>query len=116
MFFLPFLSKQFQLIEMSSQTMCTVQASETEIMWVMRIAIFAVGGMATFMALTIPTIYGLWALCSDLVYVILFPQVLPPHPHPHLTSHLTLVRLTSPHLSPHLPSPATDGSPFPGPL
>lgn len=51
-------------------------ASESEIMWVMRIAIFVVGGMATYMALTIPTIYGLWALCSDLVYVILFPQLL----------------------------------------
>jgi len=51
-------------------------ASESEIMWVMRVSIFAVGGMATFMALTIPTIYGLWALCSDLVYVILFPQLL----------------------------------------
>ena len=37
-----------------------VQASEAEIMWVMRIAIFVVGGMATVMALTIPTIYGLW--------------------------------------------------------
>ena len=36
------------------------QASENEIMWVMRIAIFVVGGMATYMALTIPTIYGLW--------------------------------------------------------
>lgn len=52
------------------------KASENEIMWVMRIAIFVVGGMATYMALTIPTIYGLWALCSDLVYVILFPQLL----------------------------------------
>lgn len=51
-------------------------ASENEIMWVMRISIFIVGGMATVMALTIPTIYGLWALCSDLVYVILFPQLL----------------------------------------
>jgi len=51
-------------------------ASENEIMWVMRVSIFLVGGMATFMALTIPTIYGLWALCSDLVYVILFPQLL----------------------------------------
>jgi len=51
-------------------------ASETEIMWVMRVSIFLVGGMATYMALTIPTIYGLWALCSDLVYVILFPQLL----------------------------------------
>ena len=53
-----------------------LQASENEIMWVMRVAIFIVGGMATYMALTIPTIYGLWALCSDLVYVILFPQLL----------------------------------------
>jgi len=52
------------------------KASEREIMWVMRVSIFLVGGMATFMALTIPTIYGLWALCSDLVYVILFPQLL----------------------------------------
>jgi len=52
------------------------KASESEIMWVMRVAIFLVGGMATFMALNIPTIYGLWALCSDLVYVILFPQLL----------------------------------------
>lgn len=28
------------------------------------------------MALTIKSIYGLWALCSDLVFVILFPQLL----------------------------------------
>ena len=51
-------------------------ASETEILWVMRAAIFIVGAMATAMALTIKTIYGLWAMCSDLVYVILFPQLL----------------------------------------
>merc|ERR1712141_145385 len=51
-------------------------ASETEILWVMRVAIFIVGAMATVMALTIKTIYGLWAMCSDLVYVILFPQLL----------------------------------------
>lgn len=35
-------------------------ASETEILWVMRAAIFIVGAMATAMALTIKTIYGLW--------------------------------------------------------
>ena len=29
-------------------------------MWVMRVAIFLVGAMATVMALSIPTIYGLW--------------------------------------------------------
>jgi high affinity choline transporter 7 len=36
------------------------QASEHEIMWVMRISIFVTGAMATTMALTVHTIYGLW--------------------------------------------------------
>src|SRR5207245_2642389 len=52
------------------------QASENEIIWVMRAGIFVTGGLATAMALTIPTIYGLWYLCADLVYVVLFPQLL----------------------------------------
>ena len=42
----------------------------------MRFAIIMVGGLATVMALTIQSIYGLWYLCADLVYVILFPQLL----------------------------------------
>ncbi|KAF6207661.1 hypothetical protein GE061_016108 [Apolygus lucorum] len=52
------------------------RASEMEIIWVMRVSIFVVGILATIMALTIPSIYGLWSMCSDLVYVILFPQLL----------------------------------------
>ncbi|XP_031618007.1 high-affinity choline transporter 1 [Contarinia nasturtii] len=51
-------------------------ASEMEIIWVMRIGICVVGILATVMALTIPSIYGLWSMCSDLVYCILFPQLL----------------------------------------
>ncbi|XP_076044119.1 choline transporter isoform X2 [Oratosquilla oratoria] len=51
-------------------------ASESEVLWVMRVAIFVVGVLATVLALTIPSIYGLWYLSSDLVYVILFPQLL----------------------------------------
>ncbi|CAD7090438.1 unnamed protein product [Hermetia illucens] len=51
-------------------------ASEMEIIWVMRVAIGVVGVLSTVMALTIPSIYGLWSMCSDLVYVILFPQLL----------------------------------------
>ncbi|CAG0880896.1 unnamed protein product [Cyprideis torosa] len=43
---------------------------------VMKIAILGVGVLATIMALTIKTIYGLWYLCADFVYVILFPQLL----------------------------------------
>ncbi|KAI5703493.1 hypothetical protein M8J76_012292 [Diaphorina citri] len=51
-------------------------ASEMEIIWVMRAAIFVTGILSTVMALTIPSIYGLWSMCSDLVYCILFPQLL----------------------------------------
>lgn len=51
------------------------QASEKEVIWVMRISIFGVGAAATAMALLVDSIYTLWALCSDLVYVILFPQL-----------------------------------------
>lgn len=35
-------------------------ASEMEIIWVMRAAILVVGILSTVMALTIPSIYGLW--------------------------------------------------------
>ncbi|GBP47410.1 High-affinity choline transporter 1 [Eumeta japonica] len=35
-------------------------ASEMEIIWVMRVSILIVGVLATLMALTIPSIYGLW--------------------------------------------------------
>lgn len=52
------------------------QASEMEIIWVMRVSIIVVGILSTVMALTIPSIYGLWSMCSDLVYCILFPQLL----------------------------------------
>ncbi|KAJ8318600.1 hypothetical protein KUTeg_003691 [Tegillarca granosa] len=51
-------------------------ASEIEILWVMRISIFGVGALATAMAITVSSIYDLWFLCSDLVYVILFPQLI----------------------------------------
>ncbi|VDK59576.1 unnamed protein product [Cylicostephanus goldi] len=51
-------------------------ASEKEVILIMRFSIVAVGAMATVMALTIQSIYGLWYLCADLVYVILFPQLL----------------------------------------
>ncbi|XP_076365533.1 high-affinity choline transporter 1-like isoform X1 [Tachypleus tridentatus] len=51
-------------------------ASEREIVWVIRISIVVVGVLATAMALTVRSINALWYLCSDLVYVILFPQLL----------------------------------------
>ncbi|XP_034275375.1 high affinity choline transporter 1 isoform X2 [Pantherophis guttatus] len=51
-------------------------ASDNEIVWVMRITIFMFGAAATAMALLAQSIYGLWYLSSDLVYIIIFPQLL----------------------------------------
>ena len=51
------------------------QASEKEVVWVMRFAIFGVGAAATAMSLAVDSIYVLFHLCSDLVFVILFPQL-----------------------------------------
>lgn len=54
----------------------SLQASDNELVWVMRFTIFIFGGLATAMALLTGTVYGLWYLSSDLVYVIIFPQLL----------------------------------------
>lgn len=46
------------------------KASEMEIIWVMRVSIIVVGILATIMALTIPSIYGLWCvLCIGLCLI-----------------------------------------------
>ena len=42
----------------------------------MRFSIFLVGGAAVGMAISVGSVYSLWTLSSDLVYVILFPQLL----------------------------------------
>ncbi|CAK8686514.1 unnamed protein product [Clavelina lepadiformis] len=51
-------------------------ASKRELIWVMRAAVLCVGAVATVLALTINSVYELWFLSSDFVYVILFPQLL----------------------------------------
>ena len=43
--------------------------------WAIRVGIFVVGALATVVGLTVPSIYALLHLCSDLVFVILFPQL-----------------------------------------
>ncbi len=51
------------------------QAGETELLWVMRISIFIIGALATVLGLVIKSVYALWFLCSDFVFVMLFPQL-----------------------------------------
>jgi high affinity choline transporter 7 len=43
---------------------------------VTRVAVLVIGSGAAALALAVQSVYTLWALCSDLVYVILFPQLL----------------------------------------
>ena len=57
------------------KTLRLFQASDSEIIWVMRIAGVVFGAISVISAIKVNTIYGLLVLSSDLVYVILFPQV-----------------------------------------
>lgn len=50
-------------------------ASEREIRLVTRLAIVLLGGAAAILALQVQSVYTLWSLCADLVYVVLFPQL-----------------------------------------
>ncbi|MBN1346766.1 MAG: sodium:solute symporter family protein [Phycisphaerae bacterium] len=50
-------------------------ASDREIRLAMRVAVLFVGAAATALALITESVYVLWYLCADLVYVILFPQL-----------------------------------------
>ncbi|XP_066305099.1 high-affinity choline transporter 1-like [Branchiostoma lanceolatum] len=51
------------------------RASEREVVWLVRLSIVNIGACAALVALTSNTIIGLWYLSSELVYVILLPQV-----------------------------------------
>ncbi|MCZ6462784.1 MAG: sodium:solute symporter family protein [Proteobacteria bacterium] len=50
-------------------------ASPQEMRTVLRVAIAVVGIAATALALQVRSVYALWILCADLVYVILLPQL-----------------------------------------
>lgn len=50
-------------------------ASDRELRFVLRGAIVVIGAAATCLALSVQSVYVLWYLCADLVYVILFPQL-----------------------------------------
>lgn len=51
------------------------QASQRELGYCMKVTVVCAGCIAIALALAIPSIYGLFKLCSDLVFVIVFPQL-----------------------------------------
>ena len=52
-----------------------MQASDTELLTIQRVAIFCVGAMATVISIFVPIVYGLFILAADTVFVIVFPQL-----------------------------------------
>ncbi|XP_071105722.1 high affinity choline transporter 1-like [Haliotis cracherodii] len=51
------------------------QASDKELIWVLRLTVVVAGGLGTVLAITSTTVYGLYVMSGDLMYVILFPQL-----------------------------------------
>ncbi len=51
------------------------KAGEQLLRRTIRFSVLVIGAIATWMALTVQSVYALWFLCADLVYVILFPQL-----------------------------------------
>ncbi|XP_077534282.1 high-affinity choline transporter 1-like [Haemaphysalis longicornis] len=49
-------------------------ASNMEVVVVLRCVIVALSALAVYMALSVKSVLELWTLCSDVVYVLLFPQ------------------------------------------
>ncbi|XP_021349963.1 high-affinity choline transporter 1-like [Mizuhopecten yessoensis] len=51
-------------------------APQREIVWVLRLSIVLVGALGAIIALTVGTVYGLFILCGDLMFVVQFPQLI----------------------------------------
>ncbi|XP_060079936.1 high-affinity choline transporter 1-like [Ylistrum balloti] len=51
------------------------KATQREIVWVLRVTIIVVGTVGAIIALTVGSVYGLFILCADLMYVVQFPQL-----------------------------------------
>ncbi|PNF35271.1 High-affinity choline transporter 1 [Cryptotermes secundus] len=52
------------------------KASDREMLWVLRITVIVIATCGAIVALTVGSVYYLSYLCADLIYVILFPQLL----------------------------------------
>ncbi|XP_049520816.1 high-affinity choline transporter 1 [Dermacentor silvarum] len=58
------------------QALFRPMATETEVVIALRTMICALSSLSVYMALSVNSVFDLWTLCSDIVYVLLFPQLL----------------------------------------
>ncbi|KAH9383804.1 hypothetical protein HPB48_025574 [Haemaphysalis longicornis] len=60
----------------TSRVVPLAQASDNEVAVMLRVLVCVIGSWATYIALQVESVLELWSLCSDVVYVLLFPQLL----------------------------------------
>ncbi|XP_049520832.1 high-affinity choline transporter 1-like [Dermacentor silvarum] len=58
------------------QALFKTAASERELVKVLRLAVCLATAVATSMALSVTSVFALWAFSSEMVYVLLFPQLI----------------------------------------
>ncbi|KAK3085346.1 hypothetical protein FSP39_001870 [Pinctada imbricata] len=58
------------------QNILRPQASQTEILWVLRISVLVVGALGVIIAVNVRSIYALSILSGDVMYVAQFPQLI----------------------------------------
>ncbi|XP_075539171.1 high-affinity choline transporter 1-like [Dermacentor variabilis] len=58
------------------QALLRPTATEKEVAIALRTTICALGSLSVYTALSVDSVFALWNLCSDIVYVLLFPQLL----------------------------------------
>ena len=66
------------MLEPGFQSLCllfSTQASDKELLWVQRLSILLIGGAATALSIFVRTVWGLFVLAADIVYVIVLPQL-----------------------------------------
>ncbi|KAK3849014.1 hypothetical protein Pcinc_044216 [Petrolisthes cinctipes] len=68
------------------KTIIRRKASDREVLWVMRGAVLVVGTIACLIAIRGKSITELFYLCSDFVYVMLYPQLTLAVHYPHLVN------------------------------
>ncbi|OWF43994.1 high affinity choline transporter 1-like [Mizuhopecten yessoensis] len=52
------------------------KASDTELIWIQRLAILTIGSTSAVVSLVVPGVYGLFILAADVVFVIILPQLI----------------------------------------
>ncbi|XP_077507548.1 high-affinity choline transporter 1-like [Amblyomma americanum] len=58
------------------QAVVRPMASDAEVAVILRMMVLLIGGWATYLALSVESVFEMWSLCSEVVYVLLFPQLL----------------------------------------